>query len=184
MRVAWGDRVNRFPPRFLELLAVSAGPVLDCGAGGRARPGVVSIDIVSHPNHDVQADALALPFPADTFDLVLSQAVIEHVTNPQRYADEIVRVLRPGGHVYVEGAFLQPVHQAPAHFFNVTGFGLAHVFRSLEILEQGTVGDFAEMVAWICREAGVPVPTLEVPAMSDMQRWNTASGVTLLGRKP
>lgn len=40
------------------------------------------------------------------------------------------------------------------------------------------------MVAWICREAGVPVPTLEVPAMTDMQRWNTASGVTLLGRKP
>jgi len=176
--------VNKYPHRFRELAAESPGPILDCGAGGRTRPGVIGLDIVSHPNHTVQADALALPFPDATFDLVLSQAVIEHVTDPQRYADEIVRVLRPGGHVYVEGAFLQPVHQAPAHFFNVTAFGLAHVFRRLEVLEQGTVGDFAEMVAWICREAGVPVPTLEVPAMTDMQRWNTASGVTLLGRKP
>lgn len=176
--------MNKYPHRFRELAAESPGPILDCGAGGRTRPGVIGLDITFHPNHTVQADALALPFPDATFDLVLSQAVIEHVTDPQGYADEIVRVLRPGGHVYVEGAFLQPVHQAPAHFFNVTAFGLAHVFRRLEVLEQGTVGDFAEMVAWICREAGVPVPTLEVPAMTDMQRWNTASGVTLLGRKP
>ncbi len=176
--------MNLYPDRFLELYDQTAGPVLDCGAGGRSMPGVVGIDIVGHPNHSVQADALALPFAADSFDLVLSQAVIEHVTDPQRYADEIIRVLRPGGLVYVEGAFLQPVHQAPAHFFNVTAFGLAHVFRALEILEQGTVGDFAETIAWICREAGVPVPTLEVPTMSDLQRWNTASGVSLLGRKP
>ena len=176
--------MNPYSSRFLQLAAASPGPILDCGAGGRTMPGVVGIDIVAHPNHTAIADALALPFPDATFDLVLSQAVIEHVTDPQRYADEIVRVLRPGGHVYVEGAFLQPVHQAPAHFFNVTAFGLAHVFRALDVLEQGTVGDFAEMVAWICREAGVPVPALEVPAMSDLQRWNTASGVTLLGRKP
>lgn len=176
--------MNSYPQRFLDLAVTSTGPILDCGAGGRTMPGVVGIDIVAHPNHTVLADALSLPFADASFDLVLSQAVIEHVTDPQRYADEIVRVLRPGGHVYVEGAFLQPVHQAPAHFFNVTAFGLAHAFRALDVLEQGTVGDFAEMVAWICREAGVPVPTLEVPAMSDMQRWNTASGVTLLGRKP
>lgn len=176
--------MNLYPDRFLQLYHQTTGPVLDCGAGGRSLPGVVGIDIVAHPNHTAIADALDLPFPADTFDLVLSQAVIEHVTDPQRYADEIIRVLRPGGLVYVEGAFLQPVHQAPAHFFNVTAFGLAHVFRRLDVLEQGTVGDFTEMVAWICREAGVPVPTLEVPAMSDLQRWNTASGVTLLGRKP
>lgn len=175
--------MNPYPQRFLSLAATTTGPILDCGAGGRTMPGVVGIDIVAHPNHTAIADALALPFADETFELVLSQAVIEHVTDPQRYADEIVRVLRPGGLVYVEGAFLQPVHQAPAHFFNVTAFGLAHVFRALDVLEQGTVGDFAETVAWICREAGVPVPTLEVPAMSDLQRWNTASGVTLLGRK-
>lgn len=176
--------MNPYPQRFLDLAATCTGPILDCGAGGRTMPGVVGIDVVPHPNHTTLADALALPFADASFDLVLSQAVIEHVTDPQRYADEIVRVLRSGGLVYVEGAFLQPVHQAPAHFFNVTPFGLAHVFRALDIVEQGTVGDFAEMVAWICREAGVPVPPMEVPAMSDMQRWNTASGVTLLGRKP
>lgn len=175
---------NPYPPRFLELLADTAGPVLDCGSGGRHRPGVVSLEIEPHPRNTVRADALALPFPDATFELVLSQAVVEHVTEPHTYADEIVRVLRPGGHVYVEGAFLQPIHQAPRHFFNVTAFGLAHLFSRLEVLEQGTVGGFAETIGWICREAGQPDPHLEVKPMSAAQTHNTASGVTLLGRKP
>lgn len=177
--------MNPYPPTFLELVATTPGPALDCGAGGRRMAGVISIDIEAHPAHHAQADALNLPFPDNTFSTVLSQAVIEHVTDPQRYADEIVRVLRPGGLVYVEGAFLQPVHQAPRHYFNVTAFGLAHVFRHLEVLEQGTVGTLTEAIDWICREAGATPPRVAEPqGMTPTQRWNTASGVTLLGRKP
>jgi SAM-dependent methyltransferase len=38
-----------------------------------------------------------LPFPAETFDLVLAQSVLEHVTDPLRVFQEAGRVLRPGG---------------------------------------------------------------------------------------
>jgi len=38
-----------------------------------------------------------LPFPADTFDLVVSHEVIEHVRDDKRAVHEMVRVLRPGG---------------------------------------------------------------------------------------
>jgi len=38
-----------------------------------------------------------LPFPSNTFDLVLSHEVIEHVTDDRAAVAEIVRTLRPGG---------------------------------------------------------------------------------------
>lgn len=38
-----------------------------------------------------------LPFPDNTFDLVLSHEVLEHVQNDRLAASEIARVLKPGG---------------------------------------------------------------------------------------
>lgn len=38
-----------------------------------------------------------LPFPSNTFDLILSHEVLEHVQDDQAAVREIVRVLRPGG---------------------------------------------------------------------------------------
>jgi len=42
-----------------------------------------------------------LPYPADTFDVVLSHEVIEHVGDDARYAAEMIRVLKPGGRAVV-----------------------------------------------------------------------------------
>ena len=38
-----------------------------------------------------------LPFPEDTFDLILSNEVIEHVVDDQLAIQEMIRVLKPGG---------------------------------------------------------------------------------------
>lgn len=45
----------------------------------------------------VEADAEALPFPADTFDAVLSSVGAMFAPRHQTVADELVRVARPGG---------------------------------------------------------------------------------------
>lgn len=45
----------------------------------------------------VEANALYLPFSADTFDLVISTATIEHVTDPSLMVAECYRVLCPEG---------------------------------------------------------------------------------------
>jgi SAM-dependent methyltransferase len=50
------------------------------------------------------ADGMALPFPAGSFDLVLSHAVIEHVADAPLYLREAARVLAPGGHIYLSTA--------------------------------------------------------------------------------
>jgi len=48
-----------------------------------------------------QGSAEALPYPNGTFDVVLSNEVIEHVHDDQAAIDEAYRVLVPGGHLVV-----------------------------------------------------------------------------------
>jgi SAM-dependent methyltransferase len=174
---------NPYPGRFLELLAETDGPVLDCGSGGRKHPDVISLEYMHQGDADLLADGHHLPFPDNTFTLTLSQAVLEHVIEPQRYVDEIVRTLRPGGLLWIEAAFMQPIHQQPWHFFNITPFGLQHLCRSLEVLDTALLGTYADVVRWMAAEAGVKAPS-KIPTPSPDRYFNVASGVALLGRKP
>src|ERR1700686_2309592 len=50
-----------------------------------------------------QADAEALPFAAESFDLVLGHAVLHHIPDLPRAWREFARVLRPGGTVLFAG---------------------------------------------------------------------------------
>jgi SAM-dependent methyltransferase len=47
----------------------------------------------------VNADALDLPFPSNSFDRVIVSEVLEHVWDDERTLSEIARVLRPGGRI-------------------------------------------------------------------------------------
>lgn len=49
----------------------------------------------------VEGDANALPFVDSSFDLVCCQTLLTHVPEPERVLAEMVRVLKPGGHLFV-----------------------------------------------------------------------------------
>ncbi len=53
------------------------------------------------PPGTVAADARALPVPTGTVDLVVSSNVLEHVPQPYAVVDEMARILRPGGHLWL-----------------------------------------------------------------------------------
>lgn len=111
------------------------GWVLDLGAGGKFRriAHVVQVDIFQFPMVDVVASADSLPFADNSFDAVISQAVFEHLQYPDVVVEEIRRVLKPGGVVKIDTAFLQPEHGYPHHFYNATETGLRHWFRNFDI---------------------------------------------------
>jgi uncharacterized protein YbaR (Trm112 family) len=115
------------------------GLILDLGAGGKhiERPNVIQVDVFRFPMVDVVASADALPFRADSFDAVISQAVFEHLQYPEAAAAEIWRTLKPNGIAKIDTAFLQPEHAYPHHYFNATEAGLKHWFRDFDLQSSG-----------------------------------------------
>lgn len=51
----------------------------------------------------IEASAMDLPFPSESFDIVATFQCIEHVPSPRRALDEMVRVCKPGGVVAIVG---------------------------------------------------------------------------------
>ncbi len=46
-------------------------------------------------------DGLHLPYPSESFDLIIMVEVIEHVAQKEELLRELYRVLRPGGHLFL-----------------------------------------------------------------------------------
>jgi SAM-dependent methyltransferase len=115
----------------IEYVEAVPGYTLFLGAGNSnfRHPRVVEVEFDLFRDTDVVADAHRLPFASGTFDLALAMNVFEHLRSPHDAAREIGRVLRPGGEVWIHTAFLQPLHEAPAHFYNATEFGVREWFR-------------------------------------------------------
>ncbi|MFB9236947.1 methyltransferase domain-containing protein [Plantactinospora siamensis] len=67
---------------------------LATGSAEVAASGLGNVDLLV-------ADAHALPFPDDRFDVVHAHQVLQHVADPVRMLTELRRVCRPGGHVAV-----------------------------------------------------------------------------------
>src|SRR5882724_341752 len=87
-------------------------------------------------------DGVNIPFDSDTFDLVYSKQVLEHVSHPRGLLRDVRRVLRPGGFFIGSASCLEPYHSNS--LWNYTPYGLRYLFEEvgLQLLElrPGVVG--------------------------------------------
>jgi len=93
-----------------------------------------------------------MPFACDSFDAVICQGVLEHVSEPKIVVDNIFEVLQPGGFVYAEIPFLQGFHADPSDYQRYTIKGIEYLFRDFEKLDSGTCVGPSSALAWMLRE--------------------------------
>jgi len=147
---------NSVPPQALNMIKNVRGPVLNISAGGTRTylPHCIELETAIFRNTDIVGDGHVLPFADGVFEVVLAINAFEHYREPDRVASEILRVLKPGGKVFIHTAFLQPLHEPPWHFFNCTKFGLLKWFDRFEVEKLSVSENFNPIygLAWQAHE--------------------------------
>lgn len=131
--------------------------VLDIGCGGGGKTcyyatfgpeKIIGIDIVPHYAAEGNAfarekgldhiasfmtgDASKMLFEDETFDTIIMNDAMEHVDNPEKTLEECFRVLKKGGHLYIN--FPPYYHPYGAHLSDAIGFPWVHSFFSEQTL--------------------------------------------------
>jgi SAM-dependent methyltransferase len=86
-------------------------------------------------------------------DLILIPNLIHHVKNQSVLFEEVSRVLRIGGYVYIFEPLVRELHQIPDDYLRYTPFGLSEILKNFgfgEIKTSTTGGPFSVIsYAWI-----------------------------------
>jgi len=133
--------------------------VLDigCGAGGKSlyylskgAKSVVGVDVVEKYGEEaynlqnkldlegfkfICTDAADMPFKNDFFDTVIMNDAMEHVAKPHEVLNEVYRVLKPSGKVYIN--FPPYNHPFGAHLSDAIGIPWVHLFFKDDTLING-----------------------------------------------
>ncbi len=155
--------------------------ILECGGGDRRvdRSNHINLEFLPYEGADLRgADIHRLPFGDDSFDLVLNQAVLEHVAHPEIATREMIRVCKEGGLILSEVAFMQPLHGVPYHFYNMTQWGVEELFRdSCAIEESDWFGDLSFTMGWLLDASGVTAKLDAGERDNWRQRFATLDGL-------
>jgi SAM-dependent methyltransferase len=99
------------------------------------------LDIEPGDNVDVVADicgpfdALEAALGGGRFGFVICSHVLEHTRRPWIAADNITRLIRPGGHCFLAVPWVQAYHGFPRDYWRMSFHGLAELFPRLAVID-------------------------------------------------
>jgi SAM-dependent methyltransferase len=115
--------------------------ILHIGGGpSRNHPREMNLNLFLMENVDIVARGEQLPFKNNSLDVIISNAVLEHVKDMDRVIKEMERVLKPNGFLYVEIPFVQHYHgckHADVYYRDyrrLTETGLIDIFEQFCVL--------------------------------------------------
>lgn len=129
---------------FARQAAASVPPgaaVLDAGAGRTPYKSLFAharyesadfcqIDQMPYGDITYVCDLAHIPVPDAKYDLVLLTQVLEHVPEPRSVLQELFRVLKPGGALWLSAPLFFEEHDTPFDFYRYTQYGLRHLLQT------------------------------------------------------
>lgn len=146
MRLQFDSTIQRFG---------SGSMILNLGSGPRRlknRPDIINVDLYAFNEVDMIADAENLPLENGSVDLIINQAMLEHVPHPENVVMEMHRLLQPGGEVFCYLPFMVPFHAAPHDYYRWTIPGVRKAFDKFDHVEVGIGAGPTSGMLWLMQE--------------------------------
>jgi SAM-dependent methyltransferase len=128
-RDRWVEKIARSLPKGTRILDVGAGEgryrslfahcdyrTQDLGEYQGTSEGLLK-DNWKYAQIDYLCDASAIPCDDGSFDAILCTEVLEHVREPIKVLNEIRRIVKTGGRVFISAPLGSGLHQQPYHYY-------------------------------------------------------------------
>jgi len=109
---------------------------------------------------DFVCDLADIPVEDARYDAVLLTQVLEHLPEPQRVLRELLRILTPGGRLWLTAPLFYAEHEQPHDYYRYTQFGFLHQLRSagFEVEHMAWLEGYAGTVSYQLKEAVLKLP--------------------------
>lgn len=140
--------MNKFMFDKLETIKAKGGHIINLGASGEdelrdffKHATYKTLDLNSDNAPDIVGDAHAIPVLDQSQDAVLAFSLLEHTHSPHVVAQEIFRVLKPGGYLLLSTPFIHPYHPGRCpDYYRFSKDGLKYLFKDFSSTEVRTDG--------------------------------------------
>ncbi|MDR2569115.1 MAG: class I SAM-dependent methyltransferase [Oscillospiraceae bacterium] len=147
------------------------GNLIDLGCGNvpfyvlYSRIGVsVTCADWEHKNEhlDIVCDFNCIPLPieSNSYDTVVLSDVLEHIKFPDKFFNEISRIMKKGGYLILNTPFFYMIHEAPDDYYRYTkyAFNIFAKQAELDIVQISPYGGVIECISDLNCKLAVKIP--------------------------